>query len=47
MTITMALPASSAIVMIRKSCSDIGSLASSTTTATSHRSNAACVRSEA
>ena len=47
MTITIALPASSAIVRIRKSCSEMASLASKTITATSQRSIAACVRNEA
>ena len=46
-TITKARPASSTIVRILKSCSVMGTEASKTTTATSARSNAEAVRSEA
>jgi hypothetical protein len=44
--ITSARPASTAMPITRWSCSLIGSLASSSTTATSAASIAACVRSE-
>ncbi len=44
---TRARPDSTTIEMMRVSCSVIGSLASTRTTATSAFSNAPCVRSEA
>ena len=44
---TNARPASTTIDTIRRSCSDNGSLASISTTATSHRSSAAAVRRDA